>query len=207
MRCIHEALLNCCLPRGGSSGASDRSSCGDGAFHPREGRNVALLIDLFPRDNHPLSEFAELLYLLRQHGAACTFFFNWEQLRKCKRTQHLCEVLRLISAHGHEVALWFKREFCNQPASKVRQDAIEALHFMQRLYGTTIYVAKLSATTPSSVAALQELGLLVIGDCPAAGTLTIPDSPQLLAQTQEALEEWTAIGRRSVRLSVFIDDI
>jgi len=203
MRCIHEALLHCCLARGGSI-AYDRS-CGE--FYPRAGRNVALLIDLFPRQNHPLAEFAELLYLLRQHGAQCTFFFNWEQVRVCKRTQHLCEVLRLISAHGHEVALWFKHAFCNQSASKVRQDAIEALHFMQRLYGTTVYVAKLSPATPSSVAALQELGLLVIGECPGAGTLTIPDSPQLLAQTQEALEEWTAVGRRSVRLSVLIDDI
>ena len=203
MRCLHEALLHCCLARGGSI-AYDRS-CGE--FYPRAGRNVALLIDLFPRKNHPLSEFAELLYLLRRHGAQCTFFFNWEQVRVCKKTQHLCEVLRLISAHGHEVALWFKHAFCNQSASKVRQDAIEALHFMQRLYGTTVHVAKLSLATPSSVAALQELGLLVIGDCPGAGTLTIPDSPQLLEQTQEALEEWTAIGRRSVRLSVLIDDI
>ena len=113
-----------------------------------------------------------------------------------KRTQHLREVLRLISAHGHEVHTWFKHAFCNQSASKVRQDAIEALHFMQRLYGTTVHVAKLSLATPSSVAALQEPGL-VIGDCPGAGTLTIPDSPQLLTQTQEALEEWTAVGRRS----------
>ena len=128
-------------------------------------------------------------------------------MRACKKTQHLCEVLRLISAHGHEVALWFKHAFCSQSAPKVRQGATEALHFMQRLYGTTVYVAKLSAATPSSVAALQELGLIVVGECPGTGTLTISDSPQLLAQTQEALEEWTAIGRRSVRLSVLIDDI
>ena len=204
MRCVHEALLHCCLSR---STADQAHTCRSGTFYPPVGRNVALLIDLFPRANHPLSEFAELLYLLRQHDAACTFFFDWEQVRACKRKQHLCEVLRLISAHGHEVALWFKHAFCSQPASKVRQDAIEALHSMQRLYGTTVYVAKLSLATPSSVAALQELGLLVIGDCPGGGTLTIQDSPQLLSQTQEALEEWAAIGRRSVRLSVLIDDI
>jgi|SaaInlV_125m_DNA_1040241.scaffolds.fasta_scaffold14601_2 hypothetical protein len=204
MHCIQTALLNCCLSR---STAGHERVWNNGAFRPPLGRNVALLIDLFPRSDHPLSEFYELLCLLRQHGATCTFFFNWEQVRACKKTQHLCEVLRLISVHGHEAALWFGREFCTQPVPKVRQDAIEALHFMQRLYGTTVCVAKLSLATPSNVAALQELGLLVVGECPGGGTLSLPDTSQLLSQTREALEEWTAVGKRSVRLSVLIDEI
>lgn len=204
MRRLHEALLHCCLSR---NTTDHERTCRNGTFYPPLGRNGALLVHLSPWTNRPLAEVAELLYLLRQHGASCTFFLDWEQVRGCKKTQHLCEVLRLIGAHGHEVALWFKHAFCGQLASKVRQDAIEALHFMQRLYGTTVYVAKLSPATPSSVAALQELGLLVVGECPGAGTRTVPDSPQLLAQTQEALEEWTTVGRRSVRLSVLVDEI
>ena len=62
MRCVHEALLHCCLSR---STADQAHTCRSGTFYPPVGRNVALLIDPFPRANHPLSEFAELLYLLR----------------------------------------------------------------------------------------------------------------------------------------------
>lgn len=135
----------------------------DGCFCARPNSDtarVALLIEGFPRPHHPLMEFAKLLFLLREHGAKATFVVDWHDIRERGLCASVGDMMRLIRHNKHEVAVKFKTAPCN--ASHLRQQAVEALHFLQRVYGITVVSAKVQCRLPNSAAALAPLGVTVV---------------------------------------------
>ena len=135
----------------------------DGCFCARPNSDtarVALLIEGFPRPHHPLMEFAKLLFLLREHGAKATFVVDWHDIRERGLCASVGEMMQLLKQNEHEVAVKFKTAPCN--ASHLRQQAVEALHFLQRVYGITVVSAKVGCCYPTASAALQPLGMTVV---------------------------------------------
>jgi hypothetical protein len=134
----------------------------DGCFkaRPKRPECVALLIEGFPRPHHPLMEFAKLLYLLREHHAKATFVVDWNDIRDRGLCASVGEMMQLLRHNEHEVAVKFKSAPCN--ASHLRQQAVEALHFLQRVYGITIVSAKVECRLPNATAALAPLGVAVV---------------------------------------------
>ena len=61
-------------------------------------------------------------------------------------------MMQLLKHNEHEVAVKFKTAPCN--ASHLRQQAVEALHFLQRVYGITVVSAKVGAAAPLQRGAL-----------------------------------------------------
>ena len=120
----------------------------DGCFKraPAAAARVALLIEGFPRPHHPFMEFAKLLFLLREHGAKATFVVDWHDIRERGLCASVGEMMQLLTHNEHEVAVKFKTAPCN--ASHLRQQAVEALHFLQRVYGITVVSAKVGCRCP-----------------------------------------------------------
>ena len=127
---------------------------------PKRPARVALLIEGFPRPHHPLMEFAKLLYLLREYRAKATFVVDWNDIRERGLCASVGEMMQLLRHNEHEVAVKFKTAPCN--ASHLRQQAVEALHFLQRVYGITIVSAKVECRMPNVTAALAPLGVTVV---------------------------------------------
>ena len=135
----------------------------DGCFCARPNSDtarVALLIEGFPRPHHPLMEFAKLLFLLREHGAKATFVVDWHDIRERGLCASVGEMMQLLKHNEHEVAIKFKTDLCSAP--RLRQHAVEALHFLQRVYGITVVSAKVGCCYPTASAALQPLGMTVV---------------------------------------------
>ena len=200
MNCFYEALQGCCLTRN----AYGRT----GHTYSTNGRSVALLIEGFPRPRlNILVEFSDLLYLLRQHDANCTFFISWEDVKRRGMTPIVRELIRAINMGGHEVALHFKRDFCTRSTTQLCQDAVEALHYVQRVFGTTVNIAKISYAFPDAASALESLGLTVIGDCSGPRIVSFADDALLLEKVQGTLDILSESGRRCVRLDALLDEI
>ena len=121
---------------------------------------VALLIEGFPRPHHPLMEFAKLLFLLREYGAKATFVVDWHDIRERGLCASVGQMMQLLKHNGHEVAIKFKTDLCSAP--QLRQHAVEALHFLQRVYGITVVSAKVGHCLPTANAALRPLGITVV---------------------------------------------
>ena len=136
----------------------------DGCFKARAGRapppRVALLIEGFPRPHHPLMEFTKLLFLLREHDAKATFVVDWYDIRERGLCASVGQMMQLLTHNEHEVAVKFKKVACT--ATHLRQQAVEALHFLQRVYGITVVSAKAGCQMPGTAAALQALGITVV---------------------------------------------
>ena len=126
----------------------------------RPPRRVALLIEGFPRPQHPIVEFAKLLYLLRVHGAKATFVVDWQDIRERGLSSRVAEMMKLLRHNEHEVAIKFKTDLCSAP--HLRQHAAEALHFLQRVYGITVVSAKVGCRWSSAAEALGSLGVTVV---------------------------------------------
>lgn len=127
---------------------------------PQPPKRVALLIEGFPRPHHPLAEFAQLLYLLHERGAKATFVVDWHDIRERGLCASVGDMMHLLEQNGHEVAIKFKADPCNAP--RLRQQAVEALHFLQRVYGITVVSAKVECRLPNAAAALKPLGVTVV---------------------------------------------
>jgi hypothetical protein len=127
---------------------------------PKRSTRVALMIEGFPRPHHPLMEFAKLLFLLREHRAKATFVVDWNDIRERGLCASVGEMMQLLRHNEHEVAVKFKTAPCN--ASHLRQQAVEALHFLQRVYGITIVSAKVECRMSNVTAALAPLGVTVV---------------------------------------------
>lgn len=126
-----------------------------------ETARVALLIEDFPRPQHPSAEFAELLFLLREHGAKATFVVGWQGIRSRGLGTAVADMMRLLQHEGHEVAIRFSVDVCG--ASQLTQHVAEALHFLQRVYGITVVSAKLGGRMHcAGEAALRSLGVTVV---------------------------------------------
>ena len=159
----------------------------EGCFNARPKRPecVALLIEGFPRPHHPLMEFAKLLFLLREHHAKATFVVDWNDIRERGLCASVGEMMQLLKHNGHEVAVKFKTAPCN--ASHLRQQAVEALHFLQRVYGITIVSAKVECRMPNVATALAPLGVTVVN---GVGTQRVlRDSDDILNDVEMLLHD------------------
>lgn len=171
MYCNLDRLLDGCLqarPKGASS--------------PR----VALLIEGFPRPHHPLTEFARLLFLLREHNAKATFVVDWRDIRERGLCSSVAQMMQLLRHNEHEVAIKFKTDMCSAP--HLRQHAAEALHFLQRVYGITVVSVKVDCCRrPLAAEALGSLGVTVVDGMGVQRV--VRDSEYVLYDLQLALRE------------------
>lgn len=164
---------------------------------PPSRARVALLIEGFPRAHHPIVEFAELLFLLRENGAKATFVVDWHEIRERGLTSRVAEMMKLLKHNGHEVAIKFKRVPCG--AHQLSQHAVEALHFLQRVYNITAVSAKVGCCISQDAArALGTLGLTVVDAVP--NQLVVQDTESVLADVHAVLRgcanrEWVCVSR------------
>tara|TARA_Y100000389_G_scaffold182260_1_gene198730 strand:- start:1927 stop:2478 length:552 start_codon:yes stop_codon:yes gene_type:complete len=127
---------------------------------PLPPKRVALLIEGFPRPYHPIVDFAKLLYLLRMHGAKATFVVDWQEIRERGMSSSVAEMMKLLRHNEHEVAIKFKSGLCG--GAKLNQHAVEALHFLQRVYGITVVSAKVGRSLTADHGAFASLGITVV---------------------------------------------
>ena len=139
---------------------------------------VALLIEGFPRPHHPLMEFAKLLFLLREYGAKATFVVDWHDIRERGLCASVGEMMQLLRHNEHEVAIKFKRAPCG--AHQLSQHAVEALHFLQRVYNITAVSVKVGCCVSHDVEkALGTLGVTVVDAVP--NQIVVQDTEGVLA--------------------------
>ena len=161
----------------------------------KEPSRVALLIEGFPRPYHPMMEFAKLLFMLREHHAKVTFVVDWQDIRERGLGASVADMMQLLLHNEHEVAIRFRSDLCSAP--QLRQHAVEALHFLQRVYGVTVVSAKVGSRLPFANAALASLGVSVID---GVGTQhVVQDSDDVLNDVEMALRDLE--GRECVRVS------
>jgi len=145
---------------------------------------VALLIEGFPRAHHPIVEFAALLFLLRKHGAKATFVVDWHEIRERGLTSRVAEMMKLLKHNEHEVAIKFKHVPCG--AHQLSQHAVEALHFLQRVYNITAVSAKVGCCVSREVkAALLTLGVTVVDAVP--NQIVVQDTEGVLVDVDAVL--------------------
>ena len=160
-----------------------------GCFKERDFCNpkrVALLIEGFPRAHHPIAEFAKLLYLLRLHGAKATFVVDWQEIRERGLSSSVGEMMKLLRHNEHEVAIKFKPYPCGSGA-QLNQHAVEALHFLQRVYGITVVSAKVGRPLTVDHKALESLGITVIDHTPCQ--IVVQDTEAVLIDLAMVLHE------------------
>ena len=157
-----------------------------GCFQPRsnEPKRVALLVEGFPRFNHPMIEFASLLLLLRNNCAKVTFVVDWCEIRSRGLTSSVAEMVRLLSRNGHELAVKFRPELCGP--YDLRQHAVEALHFLQRVYGITAVSAKVGCRLAMGSSALSSLGIRIVDSLP--NQRVVHDTANTLTDVQIVLD-------------------
>ena len=183
MYCDLDRLLNGCLK----------------ARAPRPPR-VALLIEGFPRPHHPIMEFAKLLFLLREHDAKATFVVDWHDIRERGLCASVGQMMQLLRHNEHEVAIKFKAASCT--ATQLRQQAVEALHFLQRVYGITVVCAKVGCRAHGTAVALEALGIAVVDG--VAAQHVVSDSADVIKHVELALQELR--GQKCVCVSQLLQD-
>ena len=156
---------------------------------------VALLIEGFPRPHHPIMEFAKLLFLLREHDAKATFVVDWYDIRERGLCASVGQMMQLLTHNEHEVAIKFKTGSCT--ATHLRQQAVEALHFLQRVYGITVVSAKVGCRAHGAAAALETLGIAVVDGVGAQHVVN--DGANVIRDVEMALRELR--GSECVRVS------
>lgn len=197
MHCFRTAL-SCLTPRNDARCA---------APWPVLGRSVALLVVEFPRPLHSRCEFDRLLELLRAATAKCTFFFTWQELRRRGTSARIECFIREITRDGHQIALRFEQSCLVQSSAQLRQDAVEALHYAQRVFGTTVSVAMVPCASQQVIAALEPLGLTTVSECYGPRVMGFRDDDQLLGRVQRTLLHTAATGKHCVRLDDLLDEI
>jgi len=169
MYCNLDLLLNGCL--------KERA--------PRTPPRVALLIEGFPRPYHPIVDFARLLYLLRLHGAKATFVVDWQEIRERGMSSSVAEMMKLLRHNEHEVAIKFKPDLCG--GAKLNQHAVEALHFLQRVYGITVVSAKVGRSLTVNREAFASLGLTLVDG--VRNQIVVQDAETVLLDVALALHD------------------
>ena len=145
---------------------------------------VALLIEGFPRPHHPIAEFVKLLFLLRAHGAKATFVVDWYDIRERGLCASVSQMMLLLTRNGHEVAVKFKALPCT--ATQLRQQAVEALHFLQRVYGISVVSAKVGCRMNGASAALETLGITIVNG--VKEQRVVNDSADMITEVETILE-------------------
>lgn len=154
-----------------------------GCLKERAPGRVALLIEGFPRPHHPIVEFAQLLYLLRCAGAKATFVVDWQEIRERGLSSSVAEMMKLLRHNEHEVAIKFKPGLCG--GTRLNQHAVEALHFLQRVYGITVVSAKVGRPLMADHKALESLGITVVDHAPSQ--VVVEDTEDVLVDLAMAL--------------------
>ena len=175
MVCSLDSLLRGCLKE-----RSDRP------------QRVALLVEGFPRPHHPIVEFAELLFLLREHNVKATFVVDWNDIRERGMSSSVAEMMKLLKHNEHEIAIKFKADFCG--GTRLTQHAVEALHFLQRVYGITVVSAKVGRLLTVDHKAFESLGLTVVDGIP--NQIIVDDTNDVLMDMAIALN--TVRGKQCV---------
>ena len=157
----------------------------EGCLHARRGTRVALLIEGFPRPYHPMMEFAKLLFLLREHKAKATFVVDWQDIRERGLSASVAQMMELLKYDEHEVAIQFRTDGC--AGAQLRQHAVEALHFLQRVYGVTVVSAKVGFRACSARTALESLGVHVIDG--VGPQRVVQDSDDVLNEVETVLHD------------------
>ena len=152
---------------------------------PLPPKRVALLIEGFPRPCHPIVEFAKLLYLLRLNGAKATFVVDWQEIRERGLSSRVAEMMKLLRHNEHEVAIKFKSDLCG--GAKLNQHAVEALHFLQRVYGITVVSAKVGRSLTPDHGAFASLGLTIVDGVP--NQIVLQDTETVLLDLTLALHD------------------
>lgn len=186
---------------------SHRSDAHCPAPWPVSGRSVALLIVKFPRPLHPVCEFDRLLELLRTAGGKCTFFFTWQELRRRGTSARMERFVRDIARDNHQIALRFEQSCLVQSSAQLRQEAVEALHYAQRVFGTTVSVAMVPCASHKVAAALEPLGLTTVSECCGPRVFGFCDDENLLEHVHKTLIYTAAFGKHCVRLDDLLDEI
>lgn len=160
---------------------------------------VALLIEGFPRPHHPIVEFAKLLFLLREYHAKATFVVDWHDIRERGMTSSVAEMMKLLKHYNHEVAIKFKSEICG--AHRLNQHAVEALHFLQRVYGITVVSAKVGCRLLPEIKSLSSLGVSVVDGVP--NQIVVQDTEFVVRDVAHVLrgtagKEWVCVNQLQV---------
>ena len=139
--------------------------------------------------------FAKLLFLLREHHAKATFVVDWQDIRERGLGASVAQMMQLLQHNEHEVAIRFRPYPCS--ATQLRQHAVEALHFLQRVYGVTVVSAKVGSRACNARMALESLGVNVID---GVGTQrVVRDSDDVLNDVETVLHDLE--GKECVRVS------
>jgi len=154
-----------------------------GCLKERTSNRVALLIESFPRPHHPIVEFAQLLYLLRRANAKATFVVDWQEIRERGLSSSVAEMMKLLRHNEHEVAIKFKPNLCNE--TNLNQHAVEALHFLQRVYGVTVVSAKVGRSLAVNYKAFESLGVTIVDHTPSQ--VVLQDTEDVLVDLAMAL--------------------
>ena len=149
-------------------------------------KRVALLIEGFPRAHHPIVDFAKLLYMLRLHGAKATFVVDWQEIRERGLSSSVGEMMKLLRHNEHEVAIKFKPYPCGS-GGQLNQNAVEALHFLQRVYGITVVSVKVGCPLSTDTKALESLGVAIVDD--VRNQHVVHDTREVLIDLAVALHE------------------
>ena len=140
-------------------------------------------------------QVAEARGELREHRAKATFVVDWQDIRERGLGSSVSEMMQLLLHNEHEVAIRFHADLCAAP--QLRQHAVEALHFLQRVYGITVVSAKVGSRLPFANAALSSLGVSVIDG--VRPQHVVQDSDDVLNDLEVALHDLQ--GRECVCVS------
>ena len=104
-------------------------------------------------------------------------------------------MMQLLAHNEHEVAIKFKSVSCT--ATQLRQQAVEALHFLQRVYGITVVSAKVGCRAHGAAAALETLGIAIVDGVEEQHVVN--DSVYVIRDVEMVLRSLR--GRECVRVS------
>lgn len=174
----------------------------EGCFHarPKNAPRSALLIEGFPRPQHPIVEFAKLLFLLQEYRVKATFVVDWQEIRERGLGSSVGEMMKLLKHYEHEVAIKFKGDVCG--ARRLNQHTVEALHFMQRVYGITIESVKVDRPLLTNCEIFASHGLAVFSG--GSDQVVVRDTEYVVHDVALALRgtggrEWVRVNELGVQ--------
>tara|TARA_B100000767_G_scaffold274337_1_gene306987 strand:+ start:1263 stop:1709 length:447 start_codon:yes stop_codon:yes gene_type:complete len=147
------------------------------------------------------------MYLLEANNNKATVLFSWQELKERQSSRLLHQLVALVHAQGHEIALHFNTDLCMQSSLQLRQDAVEALHFMQRVLGVNVTTVRVGYSLPSARAALETLGLTVFGEHGCQRLVSINGDSLLAKNVEVFLETLRSDAKRCVTIGALFDEI
>ena len=81
--------------------------------NPTETRRAILICALLP-NHRSLCDFQDAMYLLEANNNKATVLFSWQELKERQSSRLLHQLVALVHAQGHEIALHFNTDLCMQ---------------------------------------------------------------------------------------------